>query len=141
MERACEQALQLWQAKRATRTRALLIPASPFACDSRVTSRDSPQMESSLAGYNRAHNRHNPQSTQSHSKLAFRDSQSLQMENSSRTISTPAGQQVFASGTTWLCTAVPNRPPIWVQRRIKIAQNRRSISWRLLNRAHSPQHP
>lgn len=43
MERACEQALQLWQAKRATRTRALLIPASPFACDSRVTSRDSPQ--------------------------------------------------------------------------------------------------
>ena len=100
MERACEQAVQLWQAKRATTTRALLIPASPFACDSRVTSRDSPQMESSLAGYNRAHYRHNPQSTQSHSKLAFRDSQSLQMENSSRTISTPAGQQVFASGTT-----------------------------------------
>ena len=58
----------------------------------RVTSRDSPQMESLLAGYNGAHYRHNPQSTQSHSKLAFRDSQSLQMENSPRTLSTRAGQ-------------------------------------------------
>ena len=48
---ACEQGLQLWRAKRAARERETerriflssqaLTPASPFACGSRLTSRDS----------------------------------------------------------------------------------------------------